>query len=266
MNRGLLFQSPALGLSLGLHLALGAGLWSLAGPRKDSPPAPPLVWVRLSSTPAPHPAQASDRPSAQTPQAQVAQHPPQPPRPKPPSKSMAKHRPATASPAPPRDAQAAMAAAPGLAPEVRPAAAPSADLASAPDTASRPESASDTATPAPGLPGSAPLSAPNPAPAQEAGPPAFSPARFDVAYLDNPAPVYPSLARRRQQEGEVLVRVRVSPEGRPQSVQIAQSSGVAALDQAALAAVRGWRFQAARRGQDAVADTVLIPLRFRLTD
>ena len=89
-------------------------------------------------------------------------------------------------------------------------------------------------------------------------------ARFDADYLQNPAPVYPSLSRRMGEEGRVLLRAYVLPSGHPESVELRQSSGSARLDEAALAAVRKWRFVPARRGGEAVAAWVLVPITFRL--
>lgn len=89
-------------------------------------------------------------------------------------------------------------------------------------------------------------------------------ARFDADYLQNPAPVYPPLSRRMGEEGKVMLRAYVLPSGRPESVELRQSSGSARLDEAALAAVRKWRFVPARRGSEAVAAWVLIPITFRL--
>jgi protein TonB len=89
-------------------------------------------------------------------------------------------------------------------------------------------------------------------------------ARFDADYLQNPAPVYPPLSRRMGEEGKVILRAYVLPSGRPESVELRQSSGSARLDEAALAAVRKWRFVPARRGSEAVAAWVLIPITFRL--
>ena len=43
------------------------------------------------------------------------------------------------------------------------------------------------------------------------------------------------------------------------------SAGYAALDQAAMIAVRTWRFEPARRGSEAVAVWVTLPVRFELS-
>jgi protein TonB len=86
------------------------------------------------------------------------------------------------------------------------------------------------------------------------------------SYRKNPEPAYPASARRRRQEGLVLLRVEVTAEGRASRVDLAQSSGSSALDQAALDAVRSWEFEPARRGARAIASEIEVPVRFRLTD
>lgn len=90
------------------------------------------------------------------------------------------------------------------------------------------------------------------------------PPRFDAAYLDNPAPVYPSIARRQHEEGRVLLRVFVTAEGTAGTVEVAKSSGSERLDRAALEAVRRWKFVPARRGDQAVAAHVNVPIVFTL--
>ena len=52
-------------------------------------------------------------------------------------------------------------------------------------------------------------------------------------------------------------------EGDPKSVQIRKSSGFDRLDEAALNAVRRWRFVPARRGNVAIAAQVIVPINFR---
>lgn len=88
--------------------------------------------------------------------------------------------------------------------------------------------------------------------------------RFDAAYLQNPEPDYPSLSKRFGEEGRVILRVLVNPEGQPEQVEIRQSSGHVRLDQAALGTVRRWRFTPARRGAERLAAWVLVPLSFQL--
>jgi len=88
--------------------------------------------------------------------------------------------------------------------------------------------------------------------------------RYDAAYLANPPPPYPASARRRGIEGTATVEARVGPGGEARELKLAASAGDAALDAAALEAVRGWRFVPARRGEQAVEAWVRIPLVFRL--
>jgi protein TonB len=93
----------------------------------------------------------------------------------------------------------------------------------------------------------------------------LSPPRFDAAYLNNPAPVYPNMSRRLRETGVVQLRVRVSATGQPLEVQMSKSSGYARLDEAARAAVQAWKFQAALRNGTAVEAWVIVPVEFSLT-
>ena len=91
-----------------------------------------------------------------------------------------------------------------------------------------------------------------------------SQARFDADYLRNPRPPYPAISRRMREEGKVMLRVLVTPDGAADSVEIKSSSGSARLDEAALRTVRQWRFIPARRGDVAVQSWVLVPVIFKL--
>ena len=95
-------------------------------------------------------------------------------------------------------------------------------------------------------------------------PPVVSAARFDAAYLQNPRPNYPPASRRLGEEGKVLLRVRVSAEGQPAAVDLEKSSSFERLDEAARQAVARWRFVPARRGDEAIEATVVVPVVFRL--
>ena len=90
------------------------------------------------------------------------------------------------------------------------------------------------------------------------------PPRFAAAYLNNPAPAYPSLARRMGDQGKVMLRVNVNTEGRAQDVQVRTSSGFPRLDETALNTVKQWRFVPARQGDQPVSAWVLVPIVFRL--
>jgi protein TonB len=83
-------------------------------------------------------------------------------------------------------------------------------------------------------------------------------------YKNNPEPEYPAAARRRGQQGTVLLTVRVDMFGRPESVAIATSSGFSALDAAAIAAVQHWEFEPGRLAGVPVPSQVEVPIRFQL--
>ncbi len=88
--------------------------------------------------------------------------------------------------------------------------------------------------------------------------------KFGAAYLHNPAPKYPSLSRRIGEEGRVLLRVLVAASGAAESVEIEAGSGSVRLDQAAMAAVKKWRFIPAKRDKEPVSAFVIVPIQFTL--
>lgn len=100
--------------------------------------------------------------------------------------------------------------------------------------------------------------------AAQAVAPTLTEASFDAAYLNNPAPAYPLMSRRNGEAGKVLLLVQVSKQGTAAQVEIKQSCGFARLDEAALEAVRKWRFIPARRGEEVIAASVVVPLTFRI--
>ncbi len=111
----------------------------------------------------------------------------------------------------------------------------------------------------------APTSPPPPVPpASPASPASISPPRSDAAYLSNPRPAYPLAARRRGDQGTVLVRVVVTAEGLAKSVALENTSGHPALDESALAAVKSWRFVPARQGNQAVEAPYVVPIVFKV--
>lgn len=126
-----------------------------------------------------------------------------------------------------------------------------------------PVPAAPTAPPVPPV-ASAPVPAPSPAAPPAPAPPAVEAPRFDAAYLKNPAPAYPPLSRRMGEEGRVVLRVQVSASGSAEEVRIHSSSGFPRLDDAASAAVQGWRFVPATQAGKPVSAWVLVPLNFRL--
>ncbi|MBB6095727.1 protein TonB [Povalibacter uvarum] len=79
-------------------------------------------------------------------------------------------------------------------------------------------------------------------------------------------PIYPPAARRAGEEGTVRLRILVDERGAPREVQVAKGSGFARLDQAAIEAVRKWRFAAATNGSTAITAWTQVSITFKLTN
>lgn len=93
-----------------------------------------------------------------------------------------------------------------------------------------------------------------------------TPVFWKMKPIETRPPIYPPRCLRMGIEGNVRVRVLVGEDGRPQEVTIGKSSGEAALDQAAMDAVRHWRFEPARRDGLPVRAWAIIPIEFKLID
>ena len=85
-------------------------------------------------------------------------------------------------------------------------------------------------------------------------------------YLRNRSPIYPTEARAKGYQGTVVLKAEVLSSGRCGAISLTSSSGHLILDEAALAAVRTWRFQPATWWQRPVASIVEIPITFRLVE
>jgi protein TonB len=272
----LAWVTPFLPSAGGAPASPAAGLAAAAAPQVMAERvAPPAGIAPPSPPPAPPPARAATGAPAPR-NAVIAAPPPAPPQP-PPDSADSAGLPAT--PAPLAVAAAAPAGQPvdiaGLpspqappAPPRLPPRSPTMRTAPTPPTGVLP--AGSAAAIAPQMP----TPAAGPTPPQPGGSAAAIPASgggggagsdsIAQPLAGNPSPAYPFAARRAQREGRTVLRVRVSPEGETREVQLAESSGTASLDEAALHAVRGWRFAPARRAGMPVADEILVPVQFRL--
>lgn len=94
--------------------------------------------------------------------------------------------------------------------------------------------------------------------------PQVEPPKFGAAYLHNPAPNYPPSSRRAGEQGRVLLRVLVSTNGNAETVELENSSGFEKLDDAAIKAVKKWRFIPAKRSNETISAYVLVPVKFSL--
>ncbi len=89
---------------------------------------------------------------------------------------------------------------------------------------------------------------------------------YVARYLHNPPPSYPWQARRMGIEGRVVLQVEILQNGNAGRIEIRQSSGHELLDQAAIKAVGGWRFDPARIAATPITAWADVPISFRLTD
>ncbi|MCG3134706.1 MAG: hypothetical protein HMLKMBBP_02057 [Planctomycetes bacterium] len=86
-----------------------------------------------------------------------------------------------------------------------------------------------------------------------------------VRIVSQTAPSYPDDARDAGAEGVVRLVVEVLADGSPGEIEIEVTSGWRSLDDAAVAAVRRWRFAAATiDGVPCRARVRVPPIRFRL--
>lgn len=88
--------------------------------------------------------------------------------------------------------------------------------------------------------------------------------RSKVRPGNNPRPEYPRTAREAGWEGTVVLQVMVLPDGTAGNVTLHKTSGYSILDEAALAAVKGWQFVPAMDGNFPVQSMVRMPVRFDL--
>jgi periplasmic protein TonB len=215
-----------LAVVVGVHGALLVGV--MIGLGRAAPPAPPPTVTGMLVAPQP-PAAAASVPQETLPAA--------PERPKP----RVAQRPREATPLAPSNAPSSE----------RAATAPPAEPGPSPQAESTPADIRGASSPA-----AAPALAPAPAP--------VTPPRTDAAHLNNPAPQYPTVSRRFGEEGRVLFDVYILPDGRVGEIKLRRSSGHARLDEAALDAVRRWRYVPARRGSEPIPYWYVQPVAFSL--
>lgn len=86
----------------------------------------------------------------------------------------------------------------------------------------------------------------------------------DAAGLNNKAPLYPLLSRKRKEQGTVWLLILVSKDGIVSELKLKSSSGFARLDDAAMRAVKLWRFQPARKQGQPIDYWYELPVKFSL--
>jgi protein TonB len=131
------------------------------------------------------------------------------------------------------------------------------------ETISEPVQQAAPSTPASPAPSAAPVQ--QAAPVQEAPAP-VTPPRTDAAHLNNPAPQYPALSRRLGEQGRVMLDVYILPDGSVGEIKLNRTSGFPRLDNAALQAVKSWKYVPARRGDKPIPYWYVQPVSFVLNN
>lgn len=98
-----------------------------------------------------------------------------------------------------------------------------------------------------------------------AAPSTISSDALDTSLISGAPPRYPRESRRKREQGTVELLVIVGTDGRVETISVARSSGSPRLDDAALGAVRGWRWQPASRKGEAVKVRGIVAIPFVLT-
>jgi protein TonB len=236
------FSTVALTATLALHVALIAVVVSDLTIYQDKPADRSPIAVQLL------PPAAESTPPPALPMAAVAE-PPQPEQKRPQPKRIARPKPAPK----PRETPTREAQRPPPV-ESKPAPADTNSLASAPAT---------TPVPAAQAAPSAPAAPPGP-PAPPAAP-ITTGVSIPASYAaSNRKPDYPTLSRRYEEQGTVVLQVLVKADGTAGEVKLKTSSGHPLLDKSAMSTVRSWRFIAATRDGKAVAEWYPVPITFTL--
>ncbi len=113
----------------------------------------------------------------------------------------------------------------------------------------------------------APLKTPVKTPTKKVSPPPPAPVQppsADAQGLQNKAPVYPQMSRKKKEQGTVWLLLEVKADGSVGEVRIKQSSGFSRLDQAARQAVQKWQFEPARQQGKAIDFWYEMPVNFAL--
>jgi protein TonB len=233
----------------------------------EPPPAPPAPPKRLTL---PKPIVAP------RPKMDERQEPPR--EPQRPPEPVQKVQPEPIREAPPAPA---LAAAPSVAPPVPPVAPPAPAIAApAPPATPSPAAAPSPAVSSPGTPAASAATGSGTesgvswigdgGTTRSSGVVASVPPGGGVTRVARPTggyqvrPSYPASAARLGVQGTTILLVHVREDGRVGEIDVEQSAGHPDLDTAATNAVRRWRFEPARRGEQAVAMWVRLPVEFKL--
>ena len=180
--------------------------------------------------------------------------------------------PVVAPPPPPAPKPPPPAPVPAPQPKPKPAPKPVPTPQAIKDPTPAPNAVRGTTEPQPPAP---PIEAPvPPAPPTPPAPPPAPPAppatpvvqlpSSNAAYLNNKMPPYPATSKRMGEVGTSIVSAYIDEEGRVQEIQLKKSSGYERLDQAALGAIRQWRFKPGTSNGTPRPMWVNVPMKWEL--
>lgn len=133
-------------------------------------------------------------------------------------------------------------------PKPLPKAPPSERAVKAPEPSPPPPVEEPAAPPPPAEPQPAPVILPN----------------AEASELNNPAPAYPRQSQRLKEKGTVTLEILVKADGTVGDIQVKKSTGFKRLDDAAVKAIRRWRFIPASQGGVAIDYRYEIDFEFGL--
>jgi protein TonB len=254
--------------------------WGLRAAAPEPPATPQTPDPLLEKTPLPEISSemarlplavfATAKPAAQPappPEEDAVAIEPAKPVPAPASVKLRKAQTATPAPKPAAKAKPKPVAKPAAKPTAKPADKPVVAAPPVGDPAAKPQAQAATKATDAAPSASAPPSAQNSATASRTPGTAASDAPVLVTnpnYAGTCPIQYPERARRRNQEGTVLIHALIDTDGKPIEVTVAQSSGHSLLDEAAREAIAGCAFVPQRIGGRPVKAIVEIPIPFKL--
>jgi len=89
-----------------------------------------------------------------------------------------------------------------------------------------------------------------------------APAPTELTAVSTPPPQYPLDAACNGSGGTSTLKVTVGVAGTPTDVSVFHGSGMPSLDEAAVAAVKAWKFKPATRAGQPFAQTINVPVNF----
>lgn len=78
--------------------------------------------------------------------------------------------------------------------------------------------------------------------------------------------IYPSEARKNSEEGTVQLQITITETGKPENIEIFQSSGSKVLDAAALESIQQWEFSPAMSHGKPIVCRVIVPIIFKMNE